>query len=203
MEATTGGLIVFGTQSLSGRLWFSKNDAAVAVMDNLYFAPYANAGMDLGTNDFRWNRLFYTSGILGTSDKRLKNNIQPLHYGLSELMKLNPVRFSWNLFPEQGVQLGLIAQEVQHILPEVISIGTDSIKTLSLNHLQLIPVLIKATQELNTKVDKLESENVGLIHSFKEELAELKKRHETEIATLKKQMEQVLQHQSTQARRPE
>lgn len=204
MESSSGGLIIFGDQSLSGRLWFSKNDAAIAVLDNTYFAPYGNGALDLGTTSFRWNRLFYTTGILGTSDKRLKKAITPIEYGLNEVMKLKPVSFLWNQFPEQGLQLGLIAQEVQDVLPEVVNVGSDTLKTLSLNHLQLLPVLIKAAQELNAKIETLEKENLALKGAnteLKTAVSSLKEKQQAEIALLKKQMEEVLRIVGAEAKK--
>jgi hypothetical protein len=159
INTSTGGLLIFGTQSLSGRLWFSNNGGAIAVMDDTYFAPYSDSQLDLGTSSFRWNRLYYTSGVLGTSDVRLKNSIKPIHYGLNEIMKLNPVSFNWNKLPEQGTQLGLIAQEVKKLLPELVIEADNPEKTLALNHIQLIPVLIKAIQEQEKAIEQLRSEN--------------------------------------------
>ena len=45
------------------------------------------------------------------SDKRLKENINPLKYGLEELLKINPVSYDWKL-GDRSSDIGVIAQEV-------------------------------------------------------------------------------------------
>lgn len=166
LRVGTGGLTVIGQQNISGMLSFryagSMGGQTAAVMSTNHFGPYSNAGLDLGSNSFRWNRIYYTTGILGTSDRKYKNNIMHINYGIDEIMRLNPVSFEWNEFPEQGKQLGLIAQEVQTILPEVIVESEGEEKDLMMNHLELIPVLIKGMQELKTENDILKDRIIQL-----------------------------------------
>ncbi|AHB49901.1 hypothetical protein W911_03655 [Hyphomicrobium nitrativorans NL23] len=86
-------------------------------------------------------------------------------------MKLRPVRFHWrDAERAQGEQLGLIAQEVEKILPEVIGDPIDSsitlpdgsreeIKgTLNVSYAALVVPLIKAVQELKSENDTLRAE---------------------------------------------
>ena len=58
-----------------------------------------------------------------TSDQRLKHNIHPIKYGLSQLRDLKPVSYDWklDLFNLPGTQLGFIAQDVQKVLPELVT----------------------------------------------------------------------------------
>ena len=69
-------------------------------------------------------------------------------------MKLRPVSFEWKDRPDQGTKLGLVAQEVEEILPEVVDIGDNKKKTLGLFYADLIPVLIKATQDQQEIIDQ-------------------------------------------------
>ena len=61
-----------------------------------------------------------------TSDIRLKKNIEPLTNGLDKIMKLNPVTFDWDetIVPDLAGKyphmVGLIAQEVEEVVPEVV-----------------------------------------------------------------------------------
>lgn len=86
--------------------------------------------------------------IVHTSDRRLKKDIAELHYGLVDIMKLNPVAYNWKHKPIQDQKsLGLIAQELQDVINEVVYTEDDEQKTLHVNYTELIPVLIKAMQE--------------------------------------------------------
>jgi hypothetical protein len=77
------------------------------------------------------------------SDIRLKEQIQPLRYGLSELLRLQPVTWKWRAEPAGELQLGLVAQEVEHVLPEVVQHDPDPDQPLGLNYVGLMPVTIK------------------------------------------------------------
>ena len=54
------------------------------------------------------------------SDRRLKENINPLKYGLNELLKLNPVSYDWKI-NDRSSDIGVIAQEVKEIIPEIVT----------------------------------------------------------------------------------
>lgn len=116
------------------------------------------------------------------SDKRFKRNIKNLNVGLSTIMQLRPVSYQYN-FPdnkykgikegaetemkqktiaadkenknevEASTSMGLIAQEVKEILPEIV--GTDDNGYHSVQYTALVPVLIKALQEQQTQIEEL------------------------------------------------
>jgi len=97
------------------------------------------------------------NGVLSapTSDRRLKKNDEPLPYGLSEVNKMNPIRFNW--IPENmstDKEIGFIAQEMETIIPEIIGANIDGMKTIGYD--KLVAVLCKAVQELSAKNDALE-----------------------------------------------
>jgi hypothetical protein len=62
-------------------------------------------------------------------------------------MRLRPVTFQWKDNSDRRTHLGLLAQEVERVMPEVIERGTDVNAPLGMNYDNLIPVLIKAVQE--------------------------------------------------------
>jgi hypothetical protein len=74
---------------------------------------------------WKYNNSFISTGP-HTSDIRLKKNIKPLTNGLDKIMKLNPVTFDWDeeIVPDLAKKyphmVGLIAQEVQEVVPEVV-----------------------------------------------------------------------------------
>jgi hypothetical protein len=53
----------------------------------------------------------------------------------------------------QGLQLGLIAQEVEALVPELVSTAKDAEQTKGLNYIGLVPVTIKAIQEQQTQIE--------------------------------------------------
>ena len=107
-----------------------------------------------------------TGTVVGTqtSDERLKNvKPGPFSYGLSNILALTPVEFE--LKEELGVnKLGFIAQQTQPIIPETVYNTGDAIPNedpnlpkLGMDYAQIIPVLVKSIQELNAKIESLES----------------------------------------------
>ena len=78
-----------------------------------------------------------------------------LGYGLSEALRLRPVTWRWKDRPERGLQLGLIAQEVEKVLPELVTTTKDAEQTKGLNYTGLLPVVIKAIQEQQQQIEAL------------------------------------------------
>jgi hypothetical protein len=130
--------------------------------------PTADNIYDLGTSTFRWDDVYATNGVIQTSDKRMKTNIKKLNYGLNEVMQLNPVSFNWINDPGNNNRLGLIAQEILLIMPELVkthdyqSSEEDPTKmvrveleNLGVNYSTLIPVLINALQEQQKEIEEL------------------------------------------------
>jgi len=102
-------------------------------------------------------------GCFASSDERLKKDISPLNLdAIDTVQKLKPVTFEWKK-PKgnvgQGEQIGLIAQDLQKVLPQIVVTGDDKDKILSVKYDELIPVLIKAIQEQQVEIDALKQEN--------------------------------------------
>ena len=98
-----------------------------------------------------------------TSDERLKTDIVNVEDG--HLEKLNSVRivnFKWKADPNGPSQMGVIAQEVEDIFPDLVVDDKDAIGTgetyKSVSYSKLNTIALKAIQELSAKVEALESE---------------------------------------------
>ena len=110
------------------------------------------------------------SNIYSASDSRLKQNVTTLDKGLSAINSLRPVSFNWVdgfCDEEKDTLYGFIAQEVQTIDSNLISqfapnrsitIGETTIEdALTVNEKFIIPMLVKAVQELTARITTLES----------------------------------------------
>ena len=108
-----------------------------------------NAGvyMDSGSNSFT-----------GTSDERLKKNIEEIEDESNEKVKqLRPVTYQWKHQTHDKSQAGFIAQEVEKVLPELVkendSVDGSTYKGVSSD--DLIPYLVKYVQKLRKKLETL------------------------------------------------
>jgi hypothetical protein len=92
------------------------------------------------------------------SDRRQKENIKPLEYGLDDVLRLKPVTHTWLYGDSTKPSIGLIAQDVEEVLSEIVNTsmdGENEIKAIDYNG--IIPVLIKSIQDLSKKIEILES----------------------------------------------
>jgi|GEM_PF-6028955 len=102
------------------------------------------------------------SGVVLTSDVRFKNNIKPIPNALSALMQLNGVYYMWdiNRFPNRGFKstrdIGVIAQDVENVLPELISTDHEGYK--SVDYSKLTAVLIESIKEQQLQIDHQQQE---------------------------------------------
>lgn len=93
-----------------------------------------------------------TNGTINTSDRQAKKNFQSISCGLEEVLAINAVQYHWNENSESEPQhLGVIAQELASILPELVLTPQDDDTLLGVRYTELIPILVKAIQESNKK----------------------------------------------------
>ena len=109
-----------------------------------------------GTYNYRGSFANSTGAYSSVSDKRLKKDIQPIQYGLNDVLKFKPVSY---LMENQNEDidkrnLGFIAQDLEYIIPEIVNVPSSSNAVYSLQYTSIIPILIKAIQELNEIVTK-------------------------------------------------
>ena len=110
----------------------------------------ASGGVQLSNGATSWSAL---------SDITKKRDVFNLSYGLSNVMKLRSVFYNYkDDASDYGRRLGFIAQEVQQVLPELVQSNSyeklDGAPTLlSLDVTNMVPVLVKAIQELKTELD--------------------------------------------------
>jgi hypothetical protein len=171
-EGNTGSNnVLIGYQAGS----YSGNKSNVLYIDN------SNTSSPLIGGDFSGNRVginrmptTYTLEVGGTiwangssivanqttwSDVRYKTDIEPFMGALADIMKMQGVRYTWrqNEFPDlnfpEGGQIGVIAQDLEKILPELVFTGPDGYKSVSYE--KLTPVLIEAIKEQQSQIESL------------------------------------------------
>jgi len=129
----------------------ANNTSQIYLRGNSLVAPLSGVG----------NRAVYSnaSGSLtnSSSDITHKTNIRALPYGLDEILQLIPVIFNWVNQTKYGSQeeLGLIANHVEQIIPELVSTNNDGSK--SLDYPKLVAPIIKAIHQLAEKINVLEN----------------------------------------------
>lgn len=84
-----------------------------------------------------------------TSDERLKKNIKPIENALYKVMQLDGIEFDWNCEYKSGHDIGVLAQQVEKVVPEVVCIREDGYKAV--RYEKLIALLIQAIKELAQK----------------------------------------------------
>jgi hypothetical protein len=100
-------------------------------------------------------RIITCVDLNSSSDERLKEDITYINNGLELVKQLKGARFKMKSDKDHKVKLGLIAQEVETVLPEVIGIDYDNFKTVSYQN--IVAVLIEAVKELSDQVDALKA----------------------------------------------
>lgn len=98
-----------------------------------------------------------TGNVTAYSDQRLKDNINRIESALDKVQSLNGVTFTRNdLAAKDKRYVGLIAQEVQSVIPEAVTVHKDVNQTLSVDYQGLVGLLVEAIKELEAKVAALE-----------------------------------------------
>jgi hypothetical protein len=96
-----------------------------------------------------------TGDVIAFSDVRVKENINTIENALDKVMKLRGVEY--NKIGESRNSLGVIAQEIEEVLPQVVHIDNNGMKSVSYN--SIIGVLIEAIKEQQHQIDELKNKN--------------------------------------------
>ena len=125
-----------------------------------FLRPSQDNFVYLGTSGSTWKEVWSFDGMVQMSDKRLKKNIDNISNGLNLVNLMNPVKYNWKSErSDEKKHLGFLAQELEKIVPEVIvhnENSTDGKDNYGVKYAELIPVLVKAIQELSEKNEALE-----------------------------------------------
>ena len=115
-------------------------------------------GVAQGVAEFTFDRDTSTLEVLGdvvtSSDVTLKENIQAINNAMQKVASIQGVTFDWKYTNKSSV--GVIAQEVEETLQELVSVSNKGTKTV--NYSGLTAVLLNAVKELDVRVSKIESQ---------------------------------------------
>ena len=177
----TGSLILSqNANSQEGRVTLPAGVAPALVVSSSagnklgFYSPTRDAiGVYMGNGErFRFSSagasyVFHSAGdIIGfsgtPSDKRLKENIEPIENSLEKIQKLQGVEFDWkDEYQDKGHDIGFIAQDVesieglQPIVKETWNIKTkkDDVKVVSYE--KVVPLLVEAIKDQQKQIDEL------------------------------------------------
>ena len=146
-----------------------------------FAGPYMSAGAQVTATTYITAGTYMAAGSYITavgnitayySDERLKENIKPIESALSKVEAIRGVTFNSNALAEsfgykdKSEQVGVIAQEVQAVLPHVVvpapfdtnedGSSKSGDNYLTVHYEKLVPLLIEAVKELSAKVKELE-----------------------------------------------
>ena len=92
------------------------------------------------------------------SDRNWKDNITPIPNALNKVLSISGNTFDWNeKSPQSGKDAGVIAQEIQEVLPEAVVEREDG--HLSVSYTKIVPLLIEAIKELKEEINQLKGGN--------------------------------------------
>jgi hypothetical protein len=126
-----------------------------------FIAPGGTGAVFQGNNSSTWST---------TSDRRIKKNIEDNNIGLDAINQIRVRNFEYRTLDEitdfdepraavvekEGIQLGVIAQEIEDILPDVVETQSTGVKSVSPDNLTWY--LVNAVKELSTQVEELKTE---------------------------------------------
>ncbi|MDP5199136.1 tail fiber domain-containing protein, partial [Flavobacterium sp. DG2-3] len=141
------GSLVFDSGDILNRLWFNDKGQLTVGGGNSYSGDYRLYVRGSAGGTTAWN---------SPSDRRFKKDITPIGNALDKIMKMNGVGYNWKTdeFKDKNFKethdLGVIAQDLEPILPEAVTKGSDGF--YSVTYTTIIPVLIEAVKEQQNEI---------------------------------------------------
>ena len=160
---TVGSIAVTGTDDLT--LYSSATGHKGLRLGQGYYIPTRSDGapedatVDIGLSAYRYKDAYFSGTVNAanfntTSDATLKTNVETLSGSLDAVTSLRGVSFDW--LDNGGSEIGVIAQEVEAVLPDVVSTNDEGIK--SVKYSNMVAVLIEAIKEQQLRIEALEAQ---------------------------------------------
>ena len=148
--------LVIKSETSNKHMLFKGNDggATITALD----LDMENAGNAQFLSNISGSQIEASGDVIafGSSDKRLKDNIQPISEPLYKLSKVGGYTFDWNDKQDtyEGNDVGVIAQEIEEVLPQLVKTRDTGYKAVKYE--KIVPLLIESIKELNKKVEDIE-----------------------------------------------
>jgi hypothetical protein len=150
----------YGSTSSNARLRIfngSSETNGITILEN----GYIGMGNISPTTRLYVNGDITANSVAGTSDIRFKTNIHTVTNALDKVKSLRGVYFNWNqkAFPEKEFgsqdELGFIAQEVEKVVPEIVTKDKTKDEYRSVKYDKLVALLVEAIKEQQKQIDSL------------------------------------------------
>ena len=141
-----------------------------------YFKGQVGIGVTSVSSSYKLyvsGNIYCTGTLYQSSDLRFKRDVHTIDSALEKVLRLRGIQYQWNQeeFTDQnfseGKQLGLIAQEVESVCPELVNTDAEGYKSVHYNG--MVPVLVETIKELHDK-DQQQSETIAALRQLVEEM---------------------------------
>ncbi len=89
------------------------------------------------------------------SDARLKTNLKEIDKPIEKLEAIHGYYFNWKDGEDQSLQVGVLAQEIEEVLPEIVSTDAEGYKSVDYSKITALLIEVnKQQQEINKKLEK-------------------------------------------------
>jgi len=176
-------LHIYGTDDASSSIFFERPGVSTMTIGSNYIASgttfriftgntvrimvlsTGNVGIGTETPSYKLHvngSVAGTSAYVNLSDKRHKKDILPIENALDKILALNGVTFNWDkestdMNLDDNNHIGLLAQDVEQIIPQAVVTAEDENETKSVAYTDIVPVLIEAIKELKAEIELLKN----------------------------------------------
>jgi len=160
LDAAGNDLIFQSAGTAIGHITNSSSDlvieSKVSDKDMLFKGNDGGSGITALTLDMSGaGAATFNNDVTAFSDKRLKTDIKNIDNALSKVTKMQGVYYKRNDIDDAREQVGVLAQDMEEVLPQVVLTADDEIKTKSVDYGKICAVLIESIKELKAEIDQL------------------------------------------------
>ncbi len=193
-SSSTSGRGVYGvatatTGNTYGVHGCSSGDNGIGVVGQAISTSGTTYGV-YGVSDSPAGYDFYAAGVGlnygAASSRRWKRNIEPIGQPLDKLGRLRGVYFNWNAEHGSRHDVGMIAEEVGAVLPEIVNYEENCVDAIGMDYSKMTPLLVQAVNALRAEKDAQLAEQQKQMVEQQNQITEQKKKINELIARLER-----------------